>query len=200
MISLHRCCMPTLRSWRASPVLQRRAKSLRRHTRADQARAGTAGPDLRKGFSRPARRGENIVAPGLKARCSGSLAGIPTNILGNRDGEVLDDPQSFDQGRIEAQRPPHDSAARALSRPCTRISPPLVRINYYPPRGDNKEGWEHIASSVDEHPMQIKINFLCRDSIPAPRRSRSIWRCSPICAAGPGGRASGMLSSTTRVR
>jgi myo-inositol-1-phosphate synthase len=109
---------------------------------------------------------KTIVAPGLKARMLGLRGWYSTNILGNRDGEVLDDPQSF-KTKEESKL----SVLQTILQP--ELYPDLykgfthvVRINYYPPRGDNKEGWDNIdIVGWMNYPMQIKINFLCRDSI-----------------------------------
>jgi myo-inositol-1-phosphate synthase len=109
---------------------------------------------------------KTILAPGFKARLLGMNGWFSTNILGNRDGEVLDDPASFKTkeesklGVLEHILQPH-------------LYPELygnihhkVRINYYPPRGDNKEGWDNIdIFGWLGYPMQIKVDFLCRDSI-----------------------------------
>jgi len=109
---------------------------------------------------------KTILAPGFKARMLGMDGWFSTNILGNRDGEVLDDPSSFKTkeesklGVLEYILQPH-------------LYPMLygkihhkVRINYYPPRGDNKEGWDNIdIFGWLGYPMQIKVDFLCRDSI-----------------------------------
>ena len=110
---------------------------------------------------------KTIIAPGLKARLLGVRGWYSTNILGNRDGEVLDDPESFktkeESKKIGARL--HLPAA-PLSRRSTATSRHVVRINYYPPRGDNKEGWDNIdLIGWLGYPMQLKINFLCRDSI-----------------------------------
>jgi myo-inositol-1-phosphate synthase len=109
---------------------------------------------------------KTIIAPGLKARMIGVAGWYSTNILGNRDGEVLDDPESF-KTKEESKK----SALDYIFQP--HIYPDLykdvshvVRINYYPPRGDNKEGWDNIdIVGWLGYPMQLKINFLCRDSI-----------------------------------
>jgi myo-inositol-1-phosphate synthase len=109
---------------------------------------------------------KTIVAPGLKARMIGLSGWYSTNILGNRDGEVLDDPESF-KTKEESKL----SVLEYILQP--HLYPDLyekfshvVRINYYPPRGDNKEGWDNIdIFGWLGYPMQIKINFLCRDSI-----------------------------------
>ncbi|MBM42295.1 MAG: inositol-3-phosphate synthase [Acidobacteria bacterium] len=109
---------------------------------------------------------KTIVAPGLKARLIGVSGWYSTNILGNRDGEVLDDPESF-KTKEESKK----SVLDYILQP--DLYPELydelchvVRINYYPPRGDNKEGWDNIdLVGWLGYPMQLKINFLCRDSI-----------------------------------
>ena len=109
---------------------------------------------------------KTILAPGLKARLLGLRGWFSTNILGNRDGEVLDDPGSF-RTKEESKL----SALEYILQP--ELYPELykdlyhkVRINYYPPRGDNKEGWDNLdIFGWLGYPMQIKIDFLCRDSI-----------------------------------
>src|SRR6185437_8756493 len=109
---------------------------------------------------------KTILAPGLKARMLGLSGWFSTNILGNRDGEVLDDPESF-KTKEESKL----SVLEHILQP--DLYPDLyknfyhkVRINYYPPRGDNKEGWDNIdIFGWLGYPMQIKVDFLCRDSI-----------------------------------
>jgi myo-inositol-1-phosphate synthase len=109
---------------------------------------------------------KTIIAPGLKARLIGLNGWFSTNILGNRDGEVLDDPESF-KTKEESKL----GVLHYILQP--EVYPDLyknlyhkVRINYYPPRGDNKEGWDNIdIFGWLGYPMQIKIDFLCRDSI-----------------------------------
>jgi myo-inositol-1-phosphate synthase len=109
---------------------------------------------------------KTIVAPGLKARMLGILGWFSTNILGNRDGEVLDDPDSFKSKEVSKL-----GVLDYILQP--KLYPQLygdlfhkVRINYYPPRGDAKEGWDNIdLFGWLGYPMQIKIDFLCRDSI-----------------------------------
>lgn len=109
---------------------------------------------------------KTILAPGLKARLLGLDGWFSTNILGNRDGEVLDDPGSFKSKEVSKL-----SVLDTILQP--EIYPELygdfthkVRIEYYPPRGDNKEGWDNIdIFGWLGYPMQIKVNFLCRDSI-----------------------------------
>jgi myo-inositol-1-phosphate synthase len=109
---------------------------------------------------------KTLIAPGLKSRMLGVSGWFSTNILGNRDGEVLDDPGSF-KSKEESKL----SALDQILQP--DLYPDLykdfyhkVRIEYYPPRGDAKEGWDNIdIFGWLGYPMQIKINFLCRDSI-----------------------------------
>ena len=109
---------------------------------------------------------KTIIAPGLKARLIGVSGWFSTNILGNRDGEVLDDPESF-KTKEESKKSVLDYILQpdlypALYKDLCHV----VRINYYPPRGDNKEGWDNIdLVGWLGYPMQLKINFLCRDSI-----------------------------------
>ncbi len=109
---------------------------------------------------------KTIIAPGLKARLLGLLGWYSTNILGNRDGEVLDDPGSF-KTKEESKLSVLDTILQPDLYPDLYGSfHHVVRINYYPPRGDNKEGWDNIdIFGWLDYPMQIKIDFLCRDSI-----------------------------------
>ena len=109
---------------------------------------------------------KTLLAPGLKARMLGLRGWFSTNILGNRDGEVLDDPDNFKTKEV--------SKLGVLATILQPDSYPelygdidhVVRINYYPPRGDNKEGWDNIdIFGWLGYPMQIKVDFLCRDSI-----------------------------------
>ena len=109
---------------------------------------------------------KTIVAPGLKARMLGIRGWFSTNILGNRDGEVLDDPDNFKTKEVSKlsvlenilEPDKHPELYRDLYH--------KVRINYYPPHGDNKESWDNIdITGWMGYQMQIKINFLCRDSI-----------------------------------
>lgn len=109
---------------------------------------------------------KTVLAPAFKARLLGLNGWFSANILGNRDGEVLDDPEAF-KTKEESKL----SVLEHIFEP--DIHPELyghydhrVRINYYPPRGDNKEGWDNIdIFGWLGYPMQIKVNFLCRDSI-----------------------------------
>ena len=109
---------------------------------------------------------KTILAPGLKARMIGVDGWFSTNILGNRDGEVLDDPDSFKSKEISKK-----GVLDTILQP--DVYPDLygdlyhkIRINYYPPRGDAKEGWDNIdIKGWLGYQMQIKIDFLCRDSI-----------------------------------
>ena len=109
---------------------------------------------------------KTLLAPGFKARMLGMHGWFSTNILGNRDGEVLEDPGSF-----KTKEETKLSVLDQILQP--ELYPQLygdlyhaVRINYYPPRGDQKEGWDNIdIFGWLGYPMQIKIDFLCRDSI-----------------------------------
>lgn len=129
---------------------------------AKQKNVPIAGKDFKTGQTLM----KTILAPGLKARMIGLSGWFSTNILGNRDGEVLDDPESF-KTKEESKL----SVLEYILQP--EVYPDLyqkfyhkVRINYYPPRGDNKEGWDNIdIFGWLEYPMQIKVDFLCRDSI-----------------------------------
>ncbi|MYD33448.1 MAG: inositol-3-phosphate synthase [Acidimicrobiales bacterium] len=109
---------------------------------------------------------KTLVAPGLKARMLGLRGWYSTNILGNRDGEVLDDPENF-----KTKETSKLGVLGTILQPETYPElyseiDHVVRINYYPPRGDNKEGWDNIdIFGWLGYPMQIKIDFLCRDSI-----------------------------------
>jgi len=129
---------------------------------ADKRKAPMGGKDFKSGQTFM----KTLLAPGLKARMLGMSGWFSTNILGNRDGEVLDDPESFKSKEV--------SKLSVLDQICQPdLYPDLygnfyhkVTINYYPPRGDNKEGWDNIdIFGWLGYPMQIKVNFLCRDSI-----------------------------------
>jgi len=109
---------------------------------------------------------KTVLAPAFKARMLGLRGWYSTNILGNRDGEILDDPDSFKTkeesklGVLEYILQPH------LYPELYKDVYHKVRINYYPPRGDEKEGWDNIdIFGWLGYPMQIKVDFLCRDSI-----------------------------------
>ncbi len=129
---------------------------------ADETETPVAGSDFKTGQTLM----KTIIAPGLKARLLGLKGWFSTNILGNRDGMVLDDPDSF--------RTKEESKLSVLDQILQpEMYPQLykdyyhkVRINYYPPRGDSKEGWDNLdIFGWLGYPMQIKIDFLCRDSI-----------------------------------
>jgi myo-inositol-1-phosphate synthase len=129
---------------------------------AEKKRVPICGKDFKTGQTLM----KTILAPGLKARLLGLQGWFSTNILGNRDGEVLDDPESFKTKEVSKL-----SVLEHILQP--HLYPDLyegfhhqVRINYYPPRGDNKEGWDNLdIFGWLGYPMQIKIDFLCRDSI-----------------------------------
>ena len=129
---------------------------------AEKQRVPICGKDFKTGQTLM----KTILAPGLKARMLGLQGWFSTNILGNRDGEVLDDPDCFKTKEVSKL-----SVLEHILQP--HLYPDLyegfhhqVRINYYPPRGDNKEGWDALdIFGWLGYPMQIKIDFLCRDSI-----------------------------------
>jgi len=129
---------------------------------ANERHVPVAGKDLKTGQTLL----KTIIAPGLKSRLLGISGWYSTNILGNRDGEVLDDPDCFRTKEVSKkgvldyilQPPLYPDLYGGL---CHK-----VQITYYPPRGDNKEGWDNIdLFGWLNYPMQLKINFLCRDSI-----------------------------------
>ncbi|NNF08461.1 MAG: inositol-3-phosphate synthase [Candidatus Eisenbacteria bacterium] len=132
------------------------------HELARERRIPIAGKDFKTGQTFM----KTVLAPAFKARLLGVSGWYSTNILGNRDGEVLDDPESF-KTKEESKL----GALEHILQP--ELYPSLydnmyhkVRINYYPPRGDNKEGWDNIdIFGWLGYPMQIKVDFLCRDSI-----------------------------------
>lgn len=129
---------------------------------AKQSKIPIAGKDFKSGQTFM----KTVIAPGIKAKLLGVNGWFSTNILGNRDGEVLDDPGSFKSKEV---------TKKSVLDYIFQIDkyPDLygdfyhkVRINYYPPRGDNKESWDNIdIFGWLGYPMQIKVNFLCRDSI-----------------------------------
>ncbi len=129
---------------------------------AKEKKVPIAGKDFKTGQTLM----KTLLAPGIKARMLGMKGWFSTNILGNRDGMVLDEPKSFKSKEVTKL-----SALDYILQP--EIYPDLyedyyhkVRINYYPPIGDNKEAWDNIdIFGWLGYPMQIKVNFLCRDSI-----------------------------------
>jgi len=129
---------------------------------AHKNQVAIAGKDFKTGQTLM----KTIIAPGFKARALGLAGWFSTNILGNRDGEVLDDPDSFKSKEVSKL-----GVLDYILQP--KIYPELyknlfhkVRIEYYPPRGDAKEGWDNIdLFGWLGYPMQMKIDFLCRDSI-----------------------------------
>src|SRR6185437_8762979 len=129
---------------------------------ASENRVPLAGKDLKTGQTLL----KTIIAPGLKARLLGVEGWYSTNILGNRDGEVLDDPESF-KTKEESKKSVLDYILQPNLYPdLYKDLCHVVRINYYPPRGDNKEGWDNIdIFGWLNYKMQLKVNFLCRDSI-----------------------------------
>jgi myo-inositol-1-phosphate synthase len=129
---------------------------------ANRERVPICGKDFKTGQTLM----KTIIAPGLKARMLGLTGWFSTNILGNRDGEVLDEPSSF-KTKEESKLSVLDVILqRGLYPDLYEHYVHKVNIHYYPPRGDNKEGWDNVdIFGWLGYPMQIKINFLCRDSI-----------------------------------
>jgi myo-inositol-1-phosphate synthase len=129
---------------------------------AKQQKVPISGKDFKTGQTLM----KTVLAPAFKARLLGVSGWFSTNILGNRDGEVLDEPMSFKSKEVSKL-----GALEYILQP--ELYPDLykdfyhkVRINYYPPRGDNKEGWDNIdIFGWLGYPMQVKVDFLCRDSI-----------------------------------
>jgi myo-inositol-1-phosphate synthase len=132
------------------------------HALSRETKTPIAGKDFKTGQTLM----KTILAPGLKARLLGLRGWFSTNILGNRDGEVLDDPESFKTKEVSKL-----GVLEHILQPSKH--PELygnifhkVRIEYYPPRGDSKEGWDNIdITGWLGYEMQIKVDFLCRDSI-----------------------------------
>ncbi len=129
---------------------------------AEKTQTPLAGKDFKTGQTFM----KTVLAPGLKSRHLGIEGWFSTNILGNRDGEVLDAPENFKTKEVSKL-----GVLEQILEP--ELHPDLygdlyhkVRINYYPPRGDAKEGWDNIdIRGWMDYPMQIKVDFLCRDSI-----------------------------------
>jgi len=136
---------------------------------------------------------KSVLAPAFKARLLGVSGWYSTNILGNRDGEVLDDPESF-KTKEESKLGLLD----VILQP--ELYPDLykdiyhkVRINYYPPRGDNKEGWDNIdIFGWLGYPMQLKVDFLCRDSILAAPLALDLCLFMDLAARTPSLRSLGI--------
>ncbi|MEQ8171286.1 MAG: inositol-3-phosphate synthase [Candidatus Eremiobacterota bacterium] len=123
-------------------------------------------PIMGKDFKTGQTLMKTILAPGLKSRMLGVKGWYSTNILGNRDGEVLDDASSFKTKEVSKLGVLDYILQPDLYPELYKDLCHIVKINYYPPRGDNKEGWDNIdIFGWLGYPMQIKINFLCRDSI-----------------------------------
>ena len=125
-----------------------------------------AAPICGKDFKTGQTLMKTVLAPAFKARMLGVSGWFSTNILGNRDGEVLDDPQSF-KTKEESKLGSLDYIFQPELYPdLYKDMYHKIRINYYPPRGDDKEAWDNIdIFGWLGYPMQIKVNFLCRDSI-----------------------------------
>ena len=149
-----------------SSVRERRAEPDGGYSGDARAVEEERGADLRQGLQDRADADEDRACAGVQGAHAGLSGWYSTNILGNRDGEVLDDPESF-KTKEESKLGVLDYILQP------ELYPDLygnifhkVRINYYPPRGDNKEGWDNIdIFGWLGYPMQIKVDFLCRDSI-----------------------------------
>src|SRR5438552_1880126 len=129
---------------------------------AQEKRVPICGKDFKTGQTLM----KTVLAPGLKSRMLGLRGWYSTNILGNRDGEVLDDPDSFRTKEETKLGVLDDILQPALYPELYGDVYHKVRINYYPPRGDSKEGWDNVdLFGWLGYPMQIKVDFLCRDSI-----------------------------------
>ena len=132
----------------------------------EELSSNTQSPIAGKDFKTGQTLMKTILAPGLKARQLGINGWFSTNILGNRDGQVLDDPDAF-KTKEESKLGVLDTILEPEKNPdLYKDIFHKVRINYYPPRGDDKEGWDNIdIFGWLGYPMQIKVDFLCRDSI-----------------------------------
>ncbi len=131
-------------------------------TFAENQNVPIAGKDFKTGQTMI----KTVIAPMLKARMLGLNGWFSTNILGNRDGEVLDDPSSFKTKEVSKLSVLNSILQPELYNDLYSKFYHKVRIDYYPPRGDNKEGWDNIdLFGWLGYPMELKINFLCRDSI-----------------------------------
>ena len=129
---------------------------------AKETQAPIGGKDFKTGQTFM----KTVLAPAFKARSLGVEGWFSTNILGNRDGEVLDDPANFKTKEVSKLGVLEDIFEPELNPELYGNMYHKVRINYYPPRGDNKEGWDNIdIRGWLNYPMQIKVDFLCRDSI-----------------------------------
>ena len=129
---------------------------------AEREKVPIAGKDFKTGQTMI----KTVIAPMLKARMLGLNGWFSTNILGNRDGEVLDDPSSFKTKEVSKLSVLNSILQPELYNDLYSKFYHKVRIDYYPPRGDNKEGWDNIdLFGWLGYPMELKINFLCRDSI-----------------------------------
>lgn len=129
---------------------------------AEKMRVPIAGKDFKTGQTLV----KTVLAPMLRARTLGLSGWFSTNILGNRDGEVLDDPGSFRSKEVTKSGVLSDILDSSLYPDLYEQLFHKIRIEYYPPRGDAKEGWDNIdIFGWLGYPMQIKVNFLCRDSI-----------------------------------
>jgi len=129
---------------------------------AQEMRVCVGGSDFKTGQTLM----KTIIAPGLRNRLIGVEGWFSTNILGNRDGQVLDDPESFKSKEVSKGGVLEDILSKSEYPDLYGNLYHKIRINYYPPRGDNKEGWDNIdIFGWMGEKMQIKVDFLCKDSI-----------------------------------
>jgi myo-inositol-1-phosphate synthase len=129
---------------------------------AQKRKVAISGKDFKTGQTLM----KTVIAPGLRQRMLGIRGWFSTNILGNRDGEVLDDPDSFKSKEVSKLGVLETILQPELHQSLYGNMYHKVRIEYYPPRGDQKEGWDNLdIFGWLGYPMQIKVDFLCRDSI-----------------------------------
>ena len=178
-------------------VCQRRAEPVGGPAVHDRGVADLRRANRRQGLQDRSDVDEDAAGSGHQARMLGLRGWYSTNILGNRDGEVLDDPENFKSKEVSKLGVLDTILQPAVYPDLYGNIDHVVRINYYPPRGDNKEGWDNIdIFGWLGYPMQIKVDFLCRDSILAARSS-STSRCSSTSRSAPGRQASRSGSAST---
>ncbi len=148
---------------------------------ADQMRVPVCGKDFKTGQTLV----KTVLAPAFRARSLGVRGWFSTNILGNRDGLVLDHPDNFRSKEVTKLGVLEDLLQPERQPDLYGKIDHAVRINYYPPRGDDKEGWDTIdLFGWLDYPMQLKVNFLCRDSILAAPLVLDLARLLDLAAQG----------------
>lgn len=146
---------------------------------AEKYQVPIAGKDFKTGQTLM----KTVLAPMLRTRALGLSGWFSTNILGNRDGEVLDAPENFKTKEVSKLSVIHNILDAEQNPELYSEIHHKVRINYYPPRGDNKEGWDNIdifGWMGKDYGMQIKVDFLCRDSILAAPLVLDLVLCSDL--------------------